>query len=115
MALSRKLRTFIASSPNYEVYKGCYYGDNPEPPEYGCDVCLVEAYTKREAKIIALKHFLKQTNNYYIDCCIGDHVPYKHINLEEIDVVAEIMESSKYQEDFYRSWYSDYVPYKEKE
>lgn len=116
MATSRKLRTFIAATPQYEVYLAPPWGDNPEPGEWGCDCCVVEAYTKREAKIIAYRHMSKQNRNYFQDCCAGDHVPYKHIDLEEIDLEEYAIQADLHgfgDITLQEEWGKDYVEWRE--
>lgn len=47
------LKKYMVVSEEFEQYSGDIY--HYDPPEYGCCVVVVEARTKREARLIAIK------------------------------------------------------------
>lgn len=67
------------TTPMYMTY-GSMWDD--EPPEYGCDWICVEANTKREAKLIAVREWRKQNTHWMQDCRSDNASPFTGLKVE---------------------------------
>lgn len=67
-------------TPDYITYRG----DEYEPSEYGADWICVEASTKREAKLKAVKEWRKQGTEWMEDCRSDNANPYTGLKVESM-------------------------------
>lgn len=74
------MKTWFVCTPEYWTSPQIMYGD-PDPGEHGCDIVEVQARTKRDAKIIAVRAFRKADCKYLQDA--GN--PFTGITAETFD------------------------------
>lgn len=78
------LAWYVAVSPEFDYVEPVVCGTGPTYTE--CDVCLVEAHTKREAQIRAVKHWRKHGAGY-LD---GAENPFAGVRVEAKDAEDDI-------------------------
>ena len=74
------MKTWFVCTPEYWTSPQIMYG-NPDPGERGCDIVEVQARTKRDAKIIAVRAFRKADCKYLQD----NGNPFTGITAETFD------------------------------
>lgn len=78
IALGAPLPLWQVTTPEYMVYSSCM---EPDPPECWSDVVDVEAMTKRDAKVLAVKIMRQNPRRYrYIDQYY-DACPYSQLTV----------------------------------
>ncbi len=70
------------TTPMYNTY-GSPWGDPPEPPEYDCDWVCVEANTKREAAVKAVKKFREMNTEWMQDCRSDNASPFTGLKIQK--------------------------------
>lgn len=74
------MKTWFVCTPEYWTSSPIMHG-NPDPGERGCDTVEVQARTKRDAKIIAVRAFRKDDCKYLQD----NGNPFTGITAETFD------------------------------
>ena len=64
--MEEKQKTWFVCTPEYWTSPQIMHGD-PDPGERGCDIVEVEAQTKRQAKVLAVRAFRKAGCKYLDD------------------------------------------------
>ena len=74
---------YLVVTPEYEVYSATQM----DPPEYGSDAIEIEAESKRDAKLLAVKMWRQQRGRTYIKWYC-DECPYTQLKVFEVDQSA---------------------------
>ncbi len=68
-------------TPQYMTYVGSW---SLGPPEYGCDWVVVEAETKREAMVKAVRIWRAERTDWMLDCASDQASPFTGLHAEVI-------------------------------